>query len=178
MEEQTKTPFLKPALIYGAIYGFASILLSVIFYLLNLQFKTWPQLVSIVVIIVVLVYTLKAYRDEYLGGFASFGQLLLMALGIAVVATILSTIYQLILVNYIDPDYLEKSQQFIYERYANDSRFSEAQIDMMMERMDNSGGMGRLIRRSLIWGTVVTFILGMIVSAFIKKEKNPVDNQV
>ena len=178
MEEKAKTPFLKPALIYGAILGFAAILLSVIFYVLNLQFKTWTQLVSLVVIIAVLAYTLKAYRDEYLGGFASYGQILLMLLGIAVVSTILSTLYQYILISYIDVDYLEKSQQAVIERWANNPRITESQLDALIERTEGSIGKGRIIRNSLIWGTVVTFIIGMIVAAFIKKDENPVDQQV
>ena len=63
MEEKAKGSFWKAALIYGAIVGFIGILLGVIFYVLNLQFKLWAGIVALLVSIVVVVYCLKAYRD-------------------------------------------------------------------------------------------------------------------
>ena len=174
MEETAKAPFWKPALTYGAIYGVVGILLSVIFYVLNLQFKGWTQLISLVVSIVVLVYCLKNYRNEYLGGYASYGKLLVMSLGVAVVATILSSIYMYLLINVIDPDYIEKATQYQIDRLSNNPRFTEAQLDAFIERLENRASNQRTMVMGFVAGIIVTFIIGLIASAFIKKEQNPV----
>jgi len=175
MEETTKAPYWKPVLIYGAIYGVIGILLSVIFYFLSLQFKTWTQLVSLVVAIVVLVYCIRAYRNEYLGGYASFGKLLLFALGIAVIATILTTIYSYILMTVIDPDYLDKATQFQIEKFSNNPRVSESQLDTIIERIESKASVKRSIIMGFVVGIIMNFILGLIISAFVKKEENPVN---
>lgn len=176
MEEKVKAPFLKPALIYGAIMGVAGILLSVIFYVMDLQFATWTQILSLVITIALLVYCLRAYREEYMGGYASYGKLLLMTLGIAVVSTILSSIYTYLLVTVIDPAYLEKAMQFQIEKFSNNPRLGDAQLEMIIDRIENKVNVASTMRQIAIGGVVVTFILGLIVSAFVKKEENPVSD--
>ncbi len=174
MEETAKAPFWKPALTYGAIYGIVGIVLSVIFYVLNLQFKGWTQLVSLVVSILVIVYCLKNYRNEYLGGYASYGKLLVMSLTVAVVATILTTIYTYILINVIDPEYIQKATQFQIDRLSSNPRIPEAQLDRIIERMESRMNNQRTLLMGFAMGIVITFIIGLIASAFIKKEQNPV----
>ena len=171
MEEKAKAPFLKPALIYGAILGFVGILLSVILYLLNKQFEGWAGLVSFVITIAILVYCLRAYRDEYLGGYASYGKLLQMTLAIALVSTLLSTLYTVVLINIIDPGYIEKLKQFQIEKISQNPRF-EPHLDMIMDRLESRFSNTKLILQALIGGIVVSFIIGLIASAFIKKEEN------
>lgn len=176
MEEKAKGSFWKAALIYGAILGFISILLGVIFYVFNLQFKIWVGAVSLLVSVVVLVYCLKAYRDEYLGGFASYGKLLVMSLAIAVVSALLSVGYTFVLVNYIDTEYVEKVKQFTIERISENPRIQEAQMDAIIERTETRTTKGRIIRQPLVGGIIFTFIIGLIASAFLKREENPVSN--
>lgn len=176
MEEKAKGSFWKAALIYGAIVGFISILLGVIFYVLNLQFKLWAGIVALLVSIVVVVYCLKAYRDEYLGGFASYGKLLVMTLAIAVVSSLLSVAYTYVLVNYIDTEYVEKAKQYTIERMMENPRIPEAQLDNYIERIESKTTKARSIRQPLIGGIIFTFIIGLIAAAFLKREENPVSN--
>jgi len=176
MEEKAKGSFWKAALIYGAIVGFISILLGVIFYVLNLQFKLWAGIVALLVSIVVVVYCLKAYRDEYLGGFASYGKLLVMTLAIAVVSSLLSVVYTFVLVNYIDTEYVEKTKQYTIERMMENPRIPEAQLDRYIERIENKTTKARALRQPLIGGIIFTFIIGLIAAAFLKREENPVSN--
>ena len=175
MDEQTKIPVLKPALIYGLISAFIGILLSVIFYLADLSMETWVGLVSIVVSIAVLVYLLRAYRNEYLGGFATYGQLILMALLIGLVSSIISAIYTYLLYAVIDPDLIEKMKLMAEDRIINNTRISESLHDGLFEKLDKRMTVNRMTMNALIFGTIVTFILGLIIAAFLKKEKTPED---
>ena len=173
MEEQTKTPLLKPALIYGLISAFIGILISVIFYLLNLTMKSWVGFVSIAISIVVLVYLLKAYRNEYLGGYATYGQLILMALLIGIVGSLISAIYTYLLYTVIDPDLIEKMKVMTEERIMSNARIPESAYDTVMERLDKRMNVNRLTITAFFVGTITTFIIGLIVAAFLKKEKTP-----
>ena len=176
MEETAKTPFLKPALIYGAIVGFVGILLSVILYFLNLTTESWVQWVSLVVTLAVMVYCLVAYRKEYLGGYASFGQIYLMALVIGIISTILGALFAYLLYAVIDPELIDKVRLMAEERIMSNSRIPEGTQADILERMEGRFTPARIVRSSLIWGTVVYAILGLILAAFIKKSKpeNPV----
>jgi len=175
MEEKTKAPFLKPALIYGAILGFVGIVLSLIFYFLNLTFKGWTNWLSLAIGIVVLVYCLVAYRNEYLGGFASYGKLFLMALVIGFIASILGAAFNYLLHAVIDPDLVEKSRIMAEERIMNNPRIPESMYDDMMERVERNLGLTRMTLTALISGTIFYAIVGLIAAAFIKKEEPSVD---
>jgi len=176
MEQSAKAPFWKPALIYGAILGFVSILLGVIFYFLNLSTQSWVGWVSILISIAVMAYCLVAYRKEYLGGYASFGQIFVMALVIGIIASILSTIYTFVLYNYIDPDLIEKIRLMAEERVMNNPRIPESMYEDILDRMEGRFTPARMTRMALTWGVVGNAIIGLILAAFIKKNQpeNPV----
>ncbi|MBN1133314.1 MAG: DUF4199 domain-containing protein [Bacteroidales bacterium] len=173
MEEKTNTPLLKPALIYGLISAFIGILLSVVFHLLDLSMKNWVGWVSIAVSILVVIYLLRAYRNEYLGGYATYGQLILMALLIGLVSSAITALYTYLLYTVIDPDLLERMRIMAEERIMNNPRISESTYDTIIERLDKRMTVSRMTVNSLIAGTVATFIIGLIVSAFLKKESTP-----
>jgi amino acid transporter len=175
MEEEVKAPFWKPALIYGAIVGFVGILIGVIFYIMDLTTKNWSQWVSSLIALAVLIYCLVAYRKEYLGGFASYGQIFLMALVIGVVATILSTIYSYILMGIIDTELIDKLRIVAEEKITNNPKIPENYYDIAMERLDKQFTLNRMLIMGSIGGTVIYAIIGLIAAAFIKKEESPAD---
>ena len=65
MEEKTKAPFWKPALIYGAILGFVGILVGVIFYVMDLAAVSWTQWLSLLISLVIMTFLLVNYKHEY-----------------------------------------------------------------------------------------------------------------
>jgi len=175
---EKKASFWKPALTYGAILGFVSILLGVIFYVMNLYTANWTQWVSLLVSIGVLVYCLKAYRNEHLGGYARYGQLFVMALVIGIISSIITTIYSYVLYTVIDPELIDKIRLVAEEKMMNNPRIPENMLDDMIERMAKNFEPKRMLTMGLIVGVVVNAIIGLILAAFIKKEETPVDTAV
>jgi cation transport ATPase len=171
MEETSKSPFWKPALIYGAIVGFIGILLSVIFYIADLYTKNWANWVQFLIAIIVLIYCLSAYRKEHLGGYASYGQIFLMALVIGVISSILSSLYSYILFTVIDPELVDKMRMIAEERIINNPRIPESYYDAAMERLDKQFTVNRMVTMGLIFGPVLYAIVGLIAAAFLKKEE-------
>jgi len=171
MEEKVKAPFLKPALIYGAILGGASVLLGLILYFMNLSTETWAQWIGAAVGLAVMVYCLLAYRNEYLGGFASYGQIFKMALVIGIIASVIGAIYAYLLYGVLDPDLVDKIRIAAEERIMNNPRIPESFYDQAMERVEKSLTLKKMVMNALIWGTVINAILGLIIAAFVKKEQ-------
>lgn len=171
MEETAKTPFLKPALIYGAILGGAGVLFGLILYFLDMGLERWVQWASIAITIAVMIYCLVAYRNEYLGGFASYGKILKMAIAISIISAIITAIYQYLLFAVLDPDMMDKVRLMVEERIMNNPRIPESVYDQAMERAERSLTIKRMVLNSLIWGSVGGTILGLIIAAFVKKEQ-------
>lgn len=174
MEENVKAPFWKPALIYGAIIGAVSVFLGLVFYFLGLTAANWTNFVSIAVSIAVMVYCLVLYRKDYLGGFASFKQIFLMALVAGVISTIISTLYTIILFN-MDPQVIESIRIAAQEKIMNNPRIPESMYDSIFERMEKNFEPTRMFTQALIMGIVGNAVIGLIAAAFIKKEQSPLD---
>jgi hypothetical protein len=171
MEEKATAPFWKPALIYGAILGGASVLLGIILYFMDLSTATWAMYIGLAVNLAVMIYCLIAYRNEYLGGFASYGQILKMAVVIGIISSLIGAIYAYLLYGVLDPDLIDKVRLAAEERIMNNPRIPESFYDQAMERIEKSLTIKRMVMNSVIWGSVGTAILGLIVSAFVKKEQ-------
>jgi hypothetical protein len=174
MEENTKAPFWKPALIYGAILGFVGILVGVIFYVMDLAAVSWTQWVSLLISLVIMIYLLVNYKKEYLGGYASFGQIWTMTFVIGIIATIIGAIYTYILMGIIDPELIDKMRIAAEQKMLNNPRIPEAYMDTALERLEKSMSLNRIMIMSMIFGPVSWAILGLIIAAFVKK-KNPAD---
>jgi hypothetical protein len=172
MEEQVKVPFLKVALIYGAILGFVSVFLSLVFYFIGLATESWTDWVNMLIGLALLVYLMIHYRKEYLGGYASFGQIFIMVLVSAgIIAMIISVLYTYILHTYIDPGLLDQIKIAAEEKIASNPRMSESMHDGVFESLENRMTVSYMIKMALIFGPVVNAIIGLIVAAFVKKEE-------
>ena len=175
MEEQTKAPFWKPALIYGVILGLVSVFISLVFYFTGLSMKGWTNWLTMLVSLVLLVYLMIQYRKIYLGGYASFGQIFLMVLVSAgIVSTIITTLYQYLLFAVIDPGLQDQVRIIAEERIMNNSRIPESMYDDLFERMEKTTSLSYMIKMGLIMGPIINAIIGLIVAAFLKKEEDVV----
>lgn len=173
MEEQTKAPFWKPALIYGLILGLVSVFISLVFYFIGMATVNWTNWVNMIVGLVLLVYLMIQYRNVHLGGYASFGQIFLMVLVSAgIISTIIGALYQYLLFTVIDPGLIEQVRIVAEEKIMSNSRIPESMYDDILDRMEKKMNVGYMVRMALIMGPIVNAIIGLIVAAFIKKEED------
>jgi len=171
MEEKVKAPFFKPALIYGAILGGTGVLFGLILYFLDMSLERWVQWATLAITLAVMIYCLVAYRNEYLGGFGSYGQILKMAIAISIVSAVIGAIYQYLLFGVLDPDLMDKVRIVVEERIMNNPRIPESFYDQAMERAEKSLTIKRMVMNALIVGAIFNIILGLIIAAFVKKEQ-------
>ncbi len=167
--ETQKLQARKFILNYGLILGIISILISVVMYVMNLYIeKSWiGGVLSFIAMIIIIVYGINEYKKSN-GGFLSLGQALKIGVGIALIAGILGTIYQLIFMNVIEPDFMEKMQQMQYDQMIeNNPNMTQEQIDMAMEmgRKFSSPWITSAISivASLFFGLIISLIAGLIM---------------
>jgi hypothetical protein len=173
MEEKAKAPFWKPALIYGAILGLVSVFISLVFYFIGMSTVNWTNWVNMVVGIVLLVYLMIQYRNVHLGGYASFGQIFVMVLVSAgIISTIIGAIYTYLLFTVIDPGLIEQVKIAAEERIMSNPRIPESMYDDAIERTEKYTSVSYMIKMALIFGPIINAFVGLIVAAFIKKEKD------
>ena len=178
MNEKATSPFWKPALMYGAIIGVIGIFLGLVFYFLNLKTKGWTNWASMAVTIAVLAYCLVSYRNEYLGGFASFGKLFVMGLMAGIVASLIGAVWNYILFSVIDPDLSGKLLLAVEEKIMNNPRIPESVLDETLEKLPKRFEIGRMTMNAMIWGTVFMAIFSLIIAAFVKKEETAANQAV
>jgi len=161
--------FFKAAVTNGVILGLALIVYSVLMYILGLNLKSFAGWLSYLVIILILVYTTKAYREKYMNNVMTYGQALGFGMLIITVGSLIYIIYNYIFITIIDPGYLDKVLAVAEEKML-ERGMPDEQVEMalsMQKKMMNP------IMTS-VWGFVGSvffgFIITLITSIFLKKE--------
>lgn len=146
---------------YGVYLGIASILLNLILYATGnlIEMQSISGFIGIALMIVFIVLGIKKFKFEN-GTFLSFGQAVKIGVGIAIISAVLGIIYNLIFMNFIEPDF--QNQMVEVQRQA----WQEA--NMTSEQIDAAESMMRKFQNPAITsaiGIVVAAFLGFVISA-------------
>jgi len=172
MEDQQK-PTKKIALNYGVYLGLASILVSVIMFALGKQHEQgWEVgLLSFAIMATIIILGIKKYK-EVNGGFMTLGQGIKTGVGIALIGGVISIIYTLIFITFIEPDSLEKGMEIARQKMLDNPNLSEEQIDAQMAMAEKFSGPGMIAAFGLLWTLFLGFIISLIGSAILQKKEN------
>lgn len=173
----------KSTMTYGAILGLALIIYSVIIVFLDITRFNYLIIMTLIylpfiIIIIGVVLGTKYYRNIVLQGKISYVTALSVGTSIVFFATIITAFYTYIFNQFIDPAYSEKLFKCIGEKsiqYAREINASTENIKSMTNQFNNStmpspveSALG-----SIPLTTLVGFMISLITSAFIKKDKDP-----
>lgn len=171
MEKQTPSK-TKSALNFGAVLGFALMILSLLTYVFELYENQWFGSLTWVVLIIGIIMGVKKYRDENLGGYISYGQALGYGVLLTFFASIIVAFINFIYLGYVDDGFitysLEKSETEMYEAGTPDEAIEQA---MGFTRKIMSPGVLSII--GIFMTTFIGFIISLIAAAFLKKEADP-----
>lgn len=169
MEELQKPKTSKHAINFGILLGVVSVAFSVILYVLNKQFEGgwFVGLISFAITTVIIGLAFSQFKKEN-HGWLSLSEALKLGLGAALIAGLISAIYQLVLTQVIDPEYMNKLADFQYQKMI------ETNPDMTQEQLDMSVNMMKkfsspyivfpvTIIMSLFFGFIISMILGLIM---------------
>lgn len=171
--ETIKNPGMaRNALIHGLITGGLLILFYLLMYALGMLDQYVVQLVIYFVLLAGgMYYGTKTYRDRHLNGFMSYNTALGSTFMIALWSGILYSLFTFLFLRFFDPGLvdvmLEQAEERILKMMPEISD-SDLQTQLDAQRRMMQSGMGYLW--SFIGNIVVSLILALIVSIFLKRE--------
>jgi len=175
--EENKT-LTQHGLRMGLIIGVASIILTLLFYLVDsaLFAKWWLNLIILIIVIVAVVIVGKNYRQS-IGGFMSFGEAFKHGFIIFLISGLLSGGFTIILFQIIDPDLktvvgdaaIEQTEAMMEKFGAPDDQIEEAlekAEESMAESFSTSGQL-----KAQMWSILFYVILSLITGLIVRKEE-------
>jgi len=173
MQPVDRNTSLKVTATYGAYLGTALVLVSFTDYLLNIYGgSTLMNVLSYAVFIGGIVWATIAYRSKVKGGVITYGQALRFGTLLCAFAAVILGAYTAILVNVVDPAYLEKSFDVAAQQMADSGKYSEEQIDVAIAASRVMMTPISIVVFSIMTYSLLGFFVSLITSAFLKKE-NP-----
>ncbi len=177
-----KTGLFNHALKWGLIIGIVNIILTILVYIIGegLMIKWWFGLSILVINIILIVYAGKQYRTA-IGGYMSFNKAFSVVFMTLVVAGIITTLFNIILYQVIDPDLPNRLTQAALEQ----AEQMMARFNMPADQMDEAlaqaeertagqfsvTGSIKGFGISLIFYLVVSLIIGAIIKRKEKEEE-------
>lgn len=169
MEKKNPSIWLN-ALNWGLIIGLASIVYSVILYMLNQMFNQALGYAGVIIIIVGLAIAMKNYRDKVLDGIMPFGKAFGFGMLIIIVAALLGSIFAYLLYTVIDPGLSERMIEYTSEKMLNRG-IPEAQLDVVLERAAKFQKPLPIAITGFITSVLGGVVLSLIMAAIFKKEE-------
>ena len=167
-ENQPKTG--KFSLNYGLILGGVSLVFGILLYTQDLHTSQSPgiMIVGLVIAAVITFLGIQAFKKAN-GGYLTLGQALKIGAGIALIGAIISIVYNLVLVNVLDPDAPSKIMDARLGPALESGEITQEQFDLQKEQSIKYWWMGYPV--ILILNILIGLILGLISGLILKKAK-------
>lgn len=158
---------------YGIIQGLLMVVFAVILYALDMQFQAGilSFVISLAISIAILVLAYKQFKSVN-EGFMSLGEAIKIGMGIALIAALISVIYQFVYQQFIDPDYIERLIEYQQQQMVeNNPEMTQEQVQMANDMTRKFSGVWTTSAIILIAGLFFGLIYSLIVGAVMKKER-------
>ncbi len=166
--------FFNNALKYALIISVFSIVLSLIYYILEVEIFNWGFIaanlvISIVIIVGAFLFGVKNYRNNGLGGKITFGQAFLQALVIGSIGYVIIALYNYVFYAFIAPEYAETMIDSFITFMEGMNIPDEILEESIKDFEDQMTPMGQLWS-GLKNGAVMSIIVALIIGLAIKKD--------
>jgi hypothetical protein len=169
--EENVNPW-KANLTNGLILGMAGVVYSLVMFFLNLSLNKAQGYVFLVILLFLLFYLLKSYRDNFKHGQITYGQSFGAGMIIFLYYAIIMGIFTYILYTIIDPTLVAKQLAAAEDQMVKRGT-PQAAIDTAMAFTAKIMKPGIMAVSSIFMTMIFGAIISLIVSAFVKKEGNP-----
>ncbi|MHA7864632.1 DUF4199 domain-containing protein [Flagellimonas marinaquae] len=168
-EQQAKTG--KFALNYGLLSGLVAVVFGVMLYTQKMHYETSTPIIiiSIVILAAIVFFAINAYKKAN-GGYLTITEALKVGVGVALVSAIISLIYQFVLTNVIEPDFMDKVMEIAKPKaMAQNPNMTEEQWEQGVEMQKSFAWIQYPVL--LIMNAVLGLILGLISGLILKKSQ-------
>jgi hypothetical protein len=168
MENQKKST-VKFALNFGLILGVINVIYGLMLYALDMHYQndTKTSLINYAFLIGIIVYGIMQFKKNN-DGLMSLSEALKTGLGIALISSILVSIYVVILMQYIDPEFIDKTIEFQKQKMLQENpEISVDNVNKMYDAQKQFSGpfiiSGFVIVFNLFFGFIISLIGGLIL---------------
>jgi uncharacterized membrane protein (DUF106 family) len=171
--QQGATPIWNTVLKYGAYCGGAIVVFSILTYLADVDLMSISGMLILYAAIFLIGFSIAAMamkyqRDKLDGGVISYGKALAVGLLVVLIGMVISSFWNYILINFIDPEYMEGMKEQFIATWGES--MPQESLDEALAGFDKAGNLFEGIKSSLIGGTIFGLIIGLITAAFMKRE--------
>jgi len=173
--ENYQQPYMGTALRYGLIGGLVLIIVSLMGYILgmndsgNQAGSIGLSLLRTAAVVVFMVLAVRAQRNELQSGYITFGRAFVVALLVGVVGGLLRSVFEVLYVSVIDPDFMQRAMDAVYQQY-EEMGMSEEQIEQSISMVKMFMNPGGLLIGNLIYVLIGSTILGLIIGGVMQKK--------
>ena len=157
----------------GLILALVGIVYSLVMYFLDLTLNKVQGYVFLVIILVILYFLLKSYRDNFKHGLITYGESVGAGVIISLYYVLIMAVFTYILYTIIDPGLITKQLAQAEEAMRAKGNLTDGQIEAGMKFTEKIMKPGMMVIISVFFGMLSATIISLLVSVFIKKEGNP-----
>lgn len=169
-----KVSFGNNAIKYGLIISVISILISLIYYIFDIEMFNTASMIGNMVIglfvgVLIFIIGIKNFREKGLGGKITFGQAFLQGLTIGIIGYVIIAIYNYVFNAFIAPEWGPNQVEGFYnwmESFGLPDEALDQAVEDFQEQMTPIG----MMLSSLKSGAFMSIIVSLIVAASIKKD--------
>jgi hypothetical protein len=162
----------KANLTNGLILGLTGIVYTLVLYFLDMSTNKSLGYVFFIVLIIVLFFLVKSYRDNYMLGMITYGQAFGAGVIICLYYAIIMAVFSYILYSFIDTGLINKLIA-MSEEAGLKRGLTQEQIDMSMKVTRKIMTPTFLSIMSIVSNMFFGTIMSLLAAIFVKKEGNP-----
>lgn len=169
-------PIWDTVLRYGCYNAGIAIAISLIVYLLDVNVMSISGMAMIYLPLlaigfVMAVLAIKHQRDKLDGGIISYGKALSVALLMTLLATFISSLWNYVLINFIDTEYVARLQEQFMSTWGEN--MPQEALEEALEGFEKAGDLFEILKNAVVSGTIFGLIVGLISAAFMKRDPKP-----
>ncbi|HNW88975.1 MAG TPA: DUF4199 domain-containing protein [Bacteroidales bacterium] len=164
------------ALMYGLMLGGVMILIDLLMYTFDLSglgifVGLLVTLLTIVIYFVFFIRGGRSFRDKFNNGHINYGIAFLFCVIMAIVSTLILTLYYYLFYNFFDPERAINEGQRAMEMIAQNDNIPDEQKEEIMQSLLDKAETNNIVVRSLISNSIFSVFVGAISALFVRKKE-------
>lgn len=171
--EYKKNTTAKTALNFGLLLGGINIVYGLMLYFLDMHYQqeTATSLIGYALLIGLILWGIIQFKKSN-EGYISLSEALKTGVGTALISAIIICIYTIIMIQYLDTEFLDKTIEYQKQKILQDNpEISVENVNKMFDMQKEFSGPFIISGFIIIFNLFFGFILSLIVGLIVKKSK-------
>lgn len=171
--ENQKITTAKTALNFGLILGGISLVYSLMLFFLDMHYQgeTATSLIGYILLIGLVLWAIMHFKKNN-DGYISLSEALKTGVGTALISAIIVCIYTIVMIQYLDPEFLDKSIEYQKQKMLQENpEISVESVNKMFDMQKEFSGPFIISGFIIIFNLFFGFIISLIVGLIVKKSK-------